>query len=157
LVTSAVIGAVCWARNNFSISDSQHQAILHGLGLECRPLPGGTTVLQPQLPYRLPPATNRSPAEFFTLTAPQLPLHHYDAVEVYPFVEGEGGIARFEGNEHPASAHPHFWSVALRLEVGHIETIADFPAWAQAEAFADLMRQVLLSARKAAGLITTHL
>lgn len=130
---------------------------MEGLGLEYRQLPDGATILQPQLPYRLPPPLNRGPAEFFNLTAPQLPLDQYDAVEVYPCVEGEDGIERFEANEHPASAHPHFWSVALHLEVGHIESIADFPAWAQAEAFGELMRQVLLSARKAAGLTTVHL
>jgi hypothetical protein len=157
LVTPAVIGAVCWARNNFPVSDSQHEAILNGLGLEYRQLPVGATILQPQLPYRLPPPANRTAAEFFNLTSPQLPLHHYDAVEVYPCVEGEGGIERFEANEHPESAHPHFWSVALHLEVGHIETIADFPACAQAEAFGALMREVLRSSRKDAGLDTPHL
>jgi len=157
LVTPAVVGAVCWARNNFPISDCQHQAVLSGLGLEYHQLPGGATVLQPQLPYRLPPATGKAAGDYFNLTSPQLPLHHYDAVEVYPCVEGEGGIERFEANEHPANAHPHFWSVALHLEVGHIETIADFPGWAQAEAFGDLMRQILRSARKAQGLATPHL
>ncbi len=157
LVTPAVVGAVCWARNNFPISDCQHQAVLSGLGLEYHQLPGGATVLQPQLPYRLPPATGKAAGDYFNLTSPQLPLHHYDAVEVYPCVEGEGGIERFEVNEHPASVHPHFWSVALHLEVGHIETIADFPGWAQAEAFGDLMRQILRSARKAQGLATPHL
>ena len=156
LVTPAVIGAVCWARNNFPISDLQHHAILTGLGLEYHQLPTGTTALQPQLPYRLPPAENRPAAEYFNLTSPQLPLHHYDAVEVYPCVEGEGGIERFEANEHPPSAHPHFWSVALHLEVGHIETIADFPRWPQAEAFGDLMREIIRSARKAEGLTITH-
>lgn len=157
LVTPAVIGAVCWARNNFDISDSQHQAILEGLGLEYRQLPDGATILQPQLPYRLPPPLSRASAEFFNLTARQLPLDQYDAVEVYPCVEGEGGIERFEANEHPASAHPHFWSVALHLEIGHIETIADFPAQAQAEVFGNLMREILRSARKAEGLDTLHL
>lgn len=157
LVTPAVIGAVCWARNNFDISDSQQVAILEGLGLEYHQLPAGATILQPQLPYRLSPALSRTPAEFFNLTAPQLPLDQYDAVEVYPCVEGEDGIERFEANEHPASAHPHFWSVALHLEVGHIETIADFRGWAQAEAFGDLMRQILCSARMAQGLATPHL
>lgn len=72
-------------------------------------------------------------------------------------MEGEAGIERFEVDEHPTSAHPHLWRVALHLEVGHIEAIADFSVRAQAEAFADLMRQVLLSARKAAGLTTVHL
>jgi hypothetical protein len=160
LVTPAVIGAVCWARNNFDISDSKQGAILEGLGLEYHQLPAGATILQPQLPYRLPPLPpllSRAPAKFFNLTAPQLPLDQYDAVEVYPCVEGEGGTERFEANEHPASTHPHFWSVALHLEVGHIETIADFPSWAQAEAFADLMRDVLRSARRAGGLDTIHL
>lgn len=157
LVTHSVIGAVCWARNNFSISARQHQAMLSGLGLEYHQPPGGATVLQPQLPYRLPPATGEAAGDYFSLTSPQLPLHHYDAVEVYPCVEGEGGIERFEANEHPADAHPHFWSVALHLEVGHIETIADFPGWAQAETFGDLMREILRSARKAQGLATAHL
>lgn len=157
LVTPAVIGAVCWVRNNFPISDLQNQAVLNGLGLEYHQLPGGATVLQPQLPYRLPPPSNRTAAEYFQLTKPQLPLHHYDAIEVYPCVESENGIERFEANEHPADTHPHFWSVALHLEVGHIETIADFPAWAQAEAFGELMREVIRSARKAQGLDTTHL
>ncbi|MDI1237201.1 MAG: hypothetical protein PSV26_06935 [Polaromonas sp.] len=156
LVTPAVIGAVCWASNNFSISDRQHQAVLSGLGLEYHRLPGGATVLQPQPQYRLPPATDNAADEYFNLTSPQLPLHHYDAVEVYPCVEGEGGIERFEANEHPANAHPHFWSVALHLEVGHIETIADFPGRAQADGFGDLMRQILRSARIAQGLATSH-
>jgi hypothetical protein len=156
LVSPGVIGAVCWARNNFSISNHQHQAILSGLGLEYHQLPSGATVLQPQLPYRLPPAGNRAAAEYFNITNPQLQLHHYDACEVYPCVEGEGGIERFETNEHPASARPHFWSVALHLEIGHIETIADFPAQAQAEAFGDLMREALRAARKAEGLDTLH-
>lgn len=157
LVTPAVIGAVCWAHNNFSMSDSQHRAILKGLGLEYHQLPGGATVLQPQLPYRLPPATDEEAGDYFSLTSPQLPLHHYDAVEVYPCVEGEGGIERFEANEHPANAYPHFWSVALHLEVGHIETIAGFPGGAQAEGFGGLMRQILRSARTAKGLATSHL
>lgn len=157
LVTPAVIGAVCWARNNFLMVPHQHHAILTGLGLECHQLPNGATVLQPQLPYRLPPASNKAAAEYFNLTNPQLPLHHYDAVEVYPCVEGEGGIERFEASEHSASAHPHFWSVALHLEVGHTETIADFPGWTQAEAFGDVMREILRSARKVEGRDTTHL
>lgn len=157
LVTSAVIGAICWARNNFTIPVAQHQAILQGLGLEYHQQPGGATVLRPQQRYRNPPAVGMKTAELFNLTTPQLPLHHYDAVEVYPCLEGGGGIERFEANEHPASAHPHFWSVALHLEIGHIEIIADFPAQAQAEAFGDLMREVLRAARKAEGLDTTHL
>lgn len=157
LVTPAVIGAVCWARNNFTISDRQHQAVLSGLGLEYHQISGGATVLQPQLAYRLPPATDKAAGDYFSLSSPQLPLHHYDAVEVYPCVEGEGGIERFEANEHSPNAHSHFWSVALHLEVGHIETIADFAGWAQAEAFGDLMREILRSARQAQGLATPHL
>ncbi|MDI1240040.1 MAG: hypothetical protein PSV26_21370 [Polaromonas sp.] len=157
LVTPAVIGAVCWARNNFSISDRQHQAVLSGLGLEYHQLPGGATVLQPQLPYRLPPATDKAAGDYFSLTSPQLTLHHYDAVEVYPCVEGEDGIERFEANEHPANAHPHFWSVALHLEVGHIETIADFPLQAQAQTFGTVMRELIRNARTDPGLSTVHL
>jgi len=45
----------------------------------------------------------------------------------------------------------------LHLEIGHIETIADFPVQAQAEAFGDLMREVLLTARKAERLDILHL
>lgn len=157
LVTPAVIGAVAWARNNFSMSDSQHQSILDGLGLEYRHIPDGVTVLQPQLPYRMPPAENKTPADFFNLTDPQMPLHHYDAVEVYPCVESESGIERYEVDEHPEATNPDFWSVALHLEIGHIETVADFPEWHQAEIFGDLMRSLLRSARQAKGLDTALL
>jgi len=128
LVTPAVIGAVCWARNNFSISDRQHQALLAGLGLEYNQSPCGATILQPQLPYRLPPATDKAAGDYFSLTSPQLPLHYYDAAEVYPCVEGEGGIERFEANEHPANAHPHFWSVARTLKSGTSKPLPTFPA-----------------------------
>lgn len=157
LVTPAVIGAVCWARNNFAISDRQHHALLSGLGLEYHQLPGGATILQPQMPYRLPPADGKAAGDRFNLTSPQLPLHHYDAVEVHPCLEGEGGIERFETNEHPANSHPHFWSVALHLEVGHIETIADFPLQAQAHTFGTVMRELILNARTDQGLSTVHL
>lgn len=34
LVTPAVVGAVCWARNHFKISGAQHRGLLVGLGLE---------------------------------------------------------------------------------------------------------------------------
>ncbi len=95
--------------------------------------------------------------EPFTLTTPQLPLHHYDAVEVYGCVEGEGGIERYEANEHPDIVKPHFWSVALHLEIGHIETIADFPTQAAAEAFGDVMRQLLKSVRQTQGLDISYL
>ncbi|AYQ26569.1 hypothetical protein DT070_00055 [Polaromonas sp. SP1] len=157
LVTPAVIGAVCWARGNFFVSDAQHTALLRGLGLEYRYSASGATVLQPQLPYRLPPPKSKASAEFFNLSNPQMPLHQYDAVEVYPCVAREEGIEGFEANEHSVATHPDFWSVALHLEIGHIETIADFPGQEQAEAFGEVMRKGLLFARKAKGLGTAHL
>ena len=139
LVTPAVIGAICWARGNFVMSDAQHGALLLGLGLEYRYTANAATVLQPQQPYRLPPLKNKAPAEFFNLTNPQLPLHQYDAVEVYPCIASEEGIERFDPSEHQVANHPDFWSVALHLEIGRIETIADFPGWEQAEAFGEII------------------
>ena len=88
---------------------------------------------------------------------PSLPLTHYDAVEVYSCINTSQAIERFEANEHPDEVAPHFWSVALHLEVGHIETIADFPNEAMAETFGCLMREVLLHARNATGLSSSYL
>jgi hypothetical protein len=53
LVTPEVIGAICWARNNFSMSTAQHLAILVGLGLEYHQIPGGVTVLRPKDAHRI--------------------------------------------------------------------------------------------------------
>ena len=157
LVTPAVIGAICWAHNNFTSPPAQHQAVLQGLGLEYYQQPGGATILRPQKRYRSPSAAEAGTAEHFNLTTPQLPLHHYDAIEVYGCVEGESGIERYETNEHQEATQPHFWSVALHLESGHIETIADFPQESQADSFGQLMQEVLLLARNAAGLSSPHL
>lgn len=157
LVTPAVIGAICWARNNFSIPALQHQALLHGLGLEYHQQLGGATILRPRQRYLSPATAEGKPAEPFNLSTPQLPLHHYDAVEVYGCVEVEGGIERYEANEHSDTFKPHFWSVALHLEVGYIETIADLPTQAPAETFGELMRQLLKSARQARGVDISHL
>lgn len=88
---------------------------------------------------------------------PSLPLTHYDAIEVYGCINTSQAIERFEANEHPGEVAPHFWSVALHLEAGHIETIADFPREVMAEAFGSLMREVLLFTRNAAGLPSPHL
>lgn len=88
---------------------------------------------------------------------PTLPLTHYDAVEVYGCINTSQAIERFEAPEHSGEVAPHFWSVALHLEAGHIETIADFPKEAIAETFGSLMREVLLYARNAAGLSSPHL
>lgn len=156
LVTPSVIGAVCWARNNFPISDAQHQAILKGLGLEYHQLPNAATILRPQKVHCRPKASNSS-TQSFSLVQPQLPLHDYDAIEVYGCVESEGGIERFEANEHPTYVQPAFWSVALHLEAGHIETIADFPAQTQAEAFGIVLRDLVRAARQDQGLDITHL
>ena len=157
LVTPAVVGAVCWAQNNFSIPKAQHKAILDGLGLEYRKLPHGATILQPQKHFRLPPAAGRNAGDYLKLTNPQLPLHHYDAVEVYGCIEDEDGIQRFEVNEHLGGAKPHFWSVALHLEIGHIENIADFPKENQAETFGLVMTDLIRTARQAQGLDTSRL
>ena len=53
LVTTAVIGAVCWTRNNFRMSDAQQMAIFTGLGLEYHKLRAGGTVLRPKDAHRL--------------------------------------------------------------------------------------------------------
>lgn len=156
LVTPAVIGAICWARNNFPISVAQHRAILHGLGLEYHQLPNAATILRPEKVYFRPKASNPS-TQSFSLVQPQLPLHDYDAIEIYGCVESESGIERFETNEHPSCIQPTCWSVALHLEAGHIETIADFPAQAQAEAFGSVMSDLVRAARQDRGLDTTHL
>ncbi len=156
-VTPAVIGAICWARNNFKMSDLQHQSLLDGLGLEYNRLPGGATALRPQGRYRHPEGSDRTGSHRFNLTMPQLPLHQYDAVEVYGCIEGEGGIQRFEANEDPEGAKPDFWSVALHLEIGHIENIADFPKENQAETFGLVMTDLIRSARQAQRLDTSLL
>lgn len=88
---------------------------------------------------------------------PNLCLDAYDAIEVYGCVYAGFFIERLEANEHPDKAAPDFWSVALHLETGGIETIADFPHAPQAESFGELMRQILLEAREAAGLSSLHL
>ncbi|MES2363294.1 MAG: hypothetical protein V4646_16095 [Pseudomonadota bacterium] len=157
LVTPAVIGAVCWARNNFTMSKQQHQSIVDGLGLEYKSLPGGATVLGPQEQYCRPRNSANPGAHLLNLTTPQLPLHHYDAVEVYGCIGGEGGIHRFEANEHPEGTLPQFWSVALHLQIGHIETIADFPKENHAETFGLIMTDLIRSARQARGLDTSLL
>lgn len=156
LVTPAVIGAICWARNNFPMSATQHQAILNGLGLEYHQLPNAATTLRPKKVYGPRKALNCS-AQSFSLVQPQLPLHDYDAIEVYGCLESERGIERFEVNEHPACAQPAFWTVELHLEAGHIETIADFPTQAQAEAFGSVMSDLVRAARQDQGLDVTHL
>lgn len=156
LVTPAVIGAICWARNNFPISDAQHEALLKGLGLEYHRLPNAATTLRPQKVYCHPKASYSS-AQSFSLVQPQLPLHDYDAIEVYGCVESESGIERFEANEHLSCTQPAFWSVALHLEAGHIETIADFPAQAHAEVFGTVMNDLVRAARQDQGLDIAHL
>lgn len=156
LVTPAVIGAICWARNNFPLSVAQRQAILMGLGLEYCQLPNAATTLRPKEVYRTAKASNSS-AQSFSLVQPQLPLRDYDAIEVYGCVESENGIERFEANERHSCTQPGFWSVALHLEAGHIETIADFPAQAQAEAFGTIMSDLVRAARREQGLDITHL
>ncbi len=156
LVTPAVIGAISWARNNFEIPAAKHQAILKGLGLRYRQLPSGTTFLQPQDRYLHPPSERRNPEGFFNLVQPQLPLHHYDAIEVYPCVETPRGVERYESKEHP-DLKPQFWSVALHLEIGHIETVADFPTERQAETFGLVMTDLIRTAREVQGLDTSLL
>lgn len=157
LVTPAVIGAIVWARN-FRMTDQHHQSILDGLGLEYNRLPGGTTVLRPQDRYRLVSGSERIATDLFNLTTPQMPLIHYDAVEVYGCIQDENGIHRFEVNEHPEGAKPLFWSVSLHLAIGgHIETIADFPKENQAETFALVMTDLVRTARQARGLDTSLL
>ena len=164
LVTPAVIGAVCWARNNFQMSEAQHAAILTGLGLEYHRMPGGSTELRPNDAYRQIPfnGLNTQPPiqsvhTAFSLVTPVQPLIAYDAIEVYPCIETAQGIERFEANEHAPATSPTFWSVALHLEAGHIETIADFPARLPAEMFGEVMRGLVLMDRQAAGLDTRHL
>ena len=165
LVTPAVIGAVCWARNSFKMSDAQHTAIMNGLGLEYHRLPAGGTILRPKDAYRLPVQASAresclqdKPAnEVFSITVPFLPLVQYDAIEIYPCVETEHGVERFESNEHPAHTQPDFWSVALHLQSGGIETIADFSLESQACSFGELMRALVFAARRFAGLDTQHL
>ncbi len=155
LVTPAVVGAACWARNHFKLTDHQHQSLLDGLGLEQHRLPDGATILRPQARYR--PGTAFTTASAFDLTNPQLPLHHYDAVEVFGCIEGDDCIQRFEANEHSEGIQPLFWSVALHLEIGYIETVADFPKENQAETFGLVMTNLIRTARQAQGLDTSLL
>lgn len=164
LVTPAVIGAVCWALNNFPMPEAQRAAILTGLGLEQHRMPAGGTELRPVALYRQTavkgPHTPNLGAHVHTavsLVTPVLPLIAYDAIEVYPCIETAQGIERFEANEHAPATNPTFWSVALHLEAGHIETIADFPALLPAEMFGEVMRGLVLMDRQAAGLDTRHL
>ena len=164
LVTPAVIDAVCWTLNNFPMPDAQRLAILPGLGLEQHHMPAGGTELRPKDAYRqisFKGLTTQTPVQSvhtaFSLVTPVLPLIAYDAIEVYPCIETAQGIERFEANEHAPTTKPTFWSVALHLEVGHIETIADFPARLPAEMFGEVMRGLVLMDRQAAGLDTRHL
>ena len=131
LVTPAVIGAVCWALNNFPMPDAQRAAILTGLGLEQLHMPAGCTELRPKDAYRQIPfkgMTTHLPIQSvhtaFSLVTPVQPLIAYDAIEVYPCIETAHGIERVEANEHAAATNPTFWSVALHLEAGHVETRA---------------------------------
>ncbi len=156
LVTQAVIGAIVWA-SNFGMTTVQRHSIPDGLGLEYHRLPSGATVLRPQKRYRCQTGAERSTDHVFDLTNPQLPLHQYDAVEVYGCVKGEGGIHRFEAYEYPEGTQPLFWSVALHLEIGHIETVADFPKENQAETFSLVMTDLVRTARQAQGLDTSLL
>ncbi|MFC6280782.1 MULTISPECIES: hypothetical protein [Polaromonas] len=165
LVTPAAIAAICWARNHFKIPDTHHRALLDGLGLEYFNTGIGSTVLRPKDAYRLQHASTVNPADpgkqhklqTFSLASPVLALEEYDAIEVYPCISANHGIERFEANEHALTVSPDFWSVALHLETGGIETIADFPQASQAESFGELMRQILLEAREAEGLSSPHL
>lgn len=155
LVTPAVIGAISWARNHFDFPVQKHRAILDGLGLEYHHIPSGATILRPQARYR--PGTASIATAPFDLTNPQMPLHHYDAVEVFGCIDGDDCIQRFEANEHPEGTQPQFWSVALHLEIGHVETIADFPMERQAETFGLVMNDLIRTARQAQGLDTSRL
>ncbi|MFC6282569.1 MULTISPECIES: hypothetical protein [Polaromonas] len=155
LVTSAVIGAVCWARSHFKMTTQQHQSLLDGLGLQRHSLPDGATILRPQARYR--PGAGFTSTVPFDLTNPQMPLHHYDAVEVFGCVEADDCIQRFETNEHPEGTQPQFWSVALHLEIGHIEIVADFPTERSAETFGLVMADLIRTARETQGLDTSRL
>lgn len=164
LVTPAVIGAVCWARNNFPMPEAQRAAILTGLGLEQHRMPAGGTELRPVALYRQTavkgphtPNLRTHVHTAFSLVTPVLSLIAYDAIEVYPCIETAQGIERFEANEHAPATAPTFWSVALHLEAGHVETIADFPVHILAEMFGEVMRGLVLMDRQAAGLDTRHL
>lgn len=156
LVTPAVIGAISWARNHFRMSAQDHRAILDGLGLEYFDTGLGGIVLRPQEAWRVQPQSAPKPRPL-NLSNPSLELKAYDAIEVYPCIQTEEGIERFEANEHSATAAADFWSVALHLETGGIETIADFPLESQAEVFGELMRGLVLAQRQTAGLDTRHL
>lgn len=166
LVTPAVIGAVCWARNNFRMSDTQQLAILDGLGLEYHQLPAGGTILRPKTAHRIALFSKRvrsddgkpmPPSSIFSLTTPVLPLTEYDAVEVYPTVDDNDAVGRFDVQDHVHSTEPQFWSVALHLVSGGIETIADFPDQASADTFGELMRGMVIGARQAEGLDISRL
>ncbi|MBI2726205.1 MAG: hypothetical protein HYX42_08145 [Polaromonas sp.] len=156
LVTNAVVGAACWASNHFRLTEQQHQCLLDGLGLEQHRLPDGATILRPQARYR--PGTASTATAPFDLTNPQMPLHHYDAVEVFGCIEGDDCIQRFETNEHPEGTQPQFWSVALHLDIGgHIEIVADFPKESQASTFGLILTDLIRTARQAKGLDTSKL
>lgn len=166
LVSPAVIGAVCWARNHFRMSDAQHQAVLDGLGLEYHQVPMGGITLRPKAAHRValfrpahspPLVSNVANFPTFTLTAPLMPMRCYDAVEVTLGVEGSFCVGHNEDQDAALDALPHFWSVCIHLAIGHPETIADFPNRAQAEAFADVMRDVIGTARRDAGLDCSRL
>lgn len=166
LVTPAVIGAVCWARNHFGMSDAQQERVLAGLGLEYHRLHGGGTALRPKQANRIALFTRRfrqldgrpAPAsQIFSLTTPVLPLCEYDDIEVFPCIGGDGGVGRFDVQDHLASIEAQFWTVALHLPSGELENIADFPDQGSAECFGELVRKLVLGARQAECLDTSLL
>lgn len=161
LVTPAVIGAVCWARNNFRMSDSQQLAILEGLGLEYHRLPEGGTVLRPKQAYRVALFSNGGeagsrkpgfPCKTFSLNTPTLPLSQYDAIEVYPCLADDDQVIGLADDDPQAQSKSSFWSVALHLSAGHIETIADLPDREAADTFGEVMRKLVMAARREEGL-----
>lgn len=103
---------------------------------------------------RVPRVDPRHPLTNLSLTSPSMELTCYDAVEVYGCtVDGDGNIERVDSSEQPVK----FWSVALHLVAGGIETIADFDKETQADAFGDLMTTVLREFRSARGMSVRHL
>lgn len=85
----------------------------------------------------------------FFLKHPEQALVKYVNVEVNPCIITINGIEFFDSRKH---GKIDFYSIYLRRAEGYVENIADFPHAAQAESFAELMRQVILQARCSAGL-----
>lgn len=91
--------------------------------------------------------------KFLHITGPSLELEEYDAVEVYPCVLEKSGVNSYveQWDESYLPRKPDFWSVALHLEAGHIETLIDTLTRENAMQFGLAFENMLLLFRQAAG------